>query len=408
MYFFKIALRNIFKNGRRSSFTILAIACGFSAVNLFSGYTHNVYGGLANQAVRGEGLGHLTIAKQGQFQNGTLTPGKYLFSPDELVRIQEILDSDAAVTAWTPRLTLSGIVSNGRASTIFIAEGVIPQKEAKIRGSFRLDRGGMLAASHPTGIAVSSDLARMLDLSVGSGAVLFTTTFEGQANALDAEVQTVYNTGVSATNDKFLLVPLPFAQSLMDTEGADRVRVLLADEGLLASAQTRLQDRLVRAHIPVETRTWRQLSSFYAQVKSLFDMIFMFIFSIVLVVIVMSVINTMSMAVMERTREIGTLRALGMKRRQVVRLIASEAIVLAMIGSALGLIFTIIVAQGVNLAGITYTPPNTSDTVPLLVDFVYERVALGFISLLVLTLIAAYVPSSTAARMSVVDALGHV
>jgi putative ABC transport system permease protein len=408
MYLLRIAFRNIRKNGRRSLFTILAISCGFSAVNLFSGYIHNVYNGLQDQAVRGEGLGHLTIAKKGYFQSGTLNPEKYLFTSEELSRIQNVLEKEPAVRVWAPRLALSGIITNGKSSTVFIAEGVEPEREAKIRGDYRPDRGGMLDPLHAAGIAVSSDLAQMLNLSAGSSAVLLTTTFEGQFNALDADVARLYNTGISATNDKSLIMPLPFAQRIMDTEGADRVRVLLFDTDLLESVQATLRKRFIDAGLEVDIRAWHELSTFYRQVKGLFDVIFAFIFAIVLVVVAMSVINTMSMAVMERTREIGTLRALGMKRQQLVRLFSAEALLLAVFGTAVGLIVTVIVGQGVNMAGITYAPPNTSDSVPLMVDFVYGRFALAFLSLCVLTVAAAFIPSSVAARMPAVDALGHV
>ena len=67
--------------------------------------------------------------------------------------------------------------------------------------------------------------------------------------------------------------------------------------------------------LKTEIKTWNELSLFYAKVKGMFDMIFMFIFSIVFIIVIMSVINTMGMAVMERTREIGTLRAIGLKQR---------------------------------------------------------------------------------------------
>src|SRR5262245_39354193 len=113
MYLLRIAFRNICKNGRRSLFTTLAIACGFAAINLFSGYIHNIYSGLEDQAVRGEGLGHLTIAKKGYFDNGTLNPASYLFSPAELSSLQKVLETEPAVRVWAPRLALSGIITNG-------------------------------------------------------------------------------------------------------------------------------------------------------------------------------------------------------------------------------------------------------------------------------------------------------
>lgn len=408
MYLFKVALRNVVKNFRRSLFTVLAVASGFTAISVFSGYIHNVYAGLSEQAIRGEGLAHLTIVKKGYFENGTLNPKRYLIGREELRKLAEVLDADGSVDLWTPRLAISGMVTNGRTSTIFIGEGMVPSQESRLRGSFRPDRGGNLDPQSPSSIALASDLARMLGLEKGGSTVLFTTTFDGQANALDAEVGSIYNTGISATNDKALLLPLDFARRLADTDGADRIRVLLRHGEDSDRMRVPLENKLRAAGLDMEIRTWKELSSFYAQVKSLFDMIFIFIFFIVFVVVITSVTNTMSMSVMERTREIGTLRALGMKRWHIIRLFSAEAVILAALGSLLGLAATVVVAIAVNAAGLSYVPPNTSDQVPLLVDFVYSRMAATLMALVSLAVAAAYLPSAGASHKRIVDALGHV
>jgi putative ABC transport system permease protein len=403
-----MALRNIIKNFRRSLFTIVAIGAGFSAISIFSGYIHNTYIGLSEQAVRGEGLGHLTIVKEGYFENGSLNPQKYLITGAELRKIAEVLAADPDVELWTPRLSVSGLITNGRTSTIFIGEGIVPDDEVRLKGNFRADRAGKLNAQAPTAVAVSSDLGRMLGFKTGGTAVLFTTTFEGQANALDADVGSLYNTGITATNDKSLLLPLDFARRLLDTDGTDRIRVLLHRIEDSDKERDRLAGKLSAIGLRLEVHTWKDLSNFYKQVKGLFDMIFVFIFSIVFIIVIMSVTNTMSMTVVERTREIGTLRALGMKRRQIAKLFSVEAMTLAVIGSLVGLLVTIVVALGVNAASLSYTPPNTSDTVPLLVDLVYGRMSAAFLGLLLLVVVASYIPASGAARMRIVDALGHV
>jgi putative ABC transport system permease protein len=408
MYLLKMAVRNMRKNSRRSLFTALAMALGFASICIFAGYIHNVYSGLSEQAVRGEGLGHLTLARKGYFENGTIDAKKYLLNKDELSRIGAILSADRGVQLWTPRLAVDGLISNGRTSTIFMGEGMVPREEEILQGPYRPDRGGMLDTAKPTAIVVSSDLARMLGLKPGANSVVFTSTFEGQANALDAEVGSIFNTGTAATNDKTLLLPLDFTQRLLDTDGADRLRILLRSIDDTEDARSRLTTRLSGLGFPVEIRTWKELSSFYVQVKALFDMIFIFIFSIVAVIVVMSVTNTMSMTVIERTREIGTLRALGMKRRQTVVLFSLEAMLLASGGCAAGCAVTLVACWVMNLLGITYVPPNSSDHVPLLLDFVVGWVLVVFFSLLALAAGAAYFPSAGASRTRIVDALGHV
>jgi putative ABC transport system permease protein len=158
----------------------------------------------------------------------------------------------------------------------------------------------------------------------------------------------------------------------------------------------------------IEIRTWQDMSSFYTQVKGLFDMIFSFIASIVLVISAMSVANTMSMAVVERTREIGTLRALGLSNAGVVRLFAFEGLWIALLGALLGLVVTLVAACAINASGIGYTPPNSSSRVLLEVDLDWLRMgAIAFAVSFFAVLCAAY-PAYRATRIEVVDALSFV
>ncbi|HRE55315.1 MAG TPA: FtsX-like permease family protein [Candidatus Competibacter sp.] len=408
MNFIKLGWRNILKNRRRSLITVLAVALGFASINLFSGYIHNVYDGLAEQAIRGEGLGHLTLMKPGLLKEGKLEPEKFLLKSDEIQRITGLLSQDETVRLVTPRLAVSGIVSNGKVSTIFLGEGMVPEDMAVIRGDFRADRGGALDRARPAAAAFASDLADMLGLKQNDYAVLVASTVEGLTNALDVDVGELYNTGNAGTNDKMLLLPFAFAQRLYDTEGADRLIVLLRDRAQTFEAQLRLSEKLRAAGLNLEIKTWLELSSFYKQVKGLFDMIFAFIFAIVIVIVMMSIINTMSMAVVERTREIGTLRALGMRRWDISWLFSVEGVLLVVLGGLVGVALTLVLAWVVNQAGFSYVPPNNTDAVLLQVDVVPWVMLQAFLFLGLVAALAALLPARRAARMVIVDAMGHV
>ncbi len=409
-----IALRSIIKNGRRSLTTILAIALGYAAVNLFSGYVHSTYQGLTNAAIHGEGLGHLTIYKKGYLDQGKLHPEKYQFSADEAAAIADLIRKRSDVELVTPRLSVTGIISNGKNSTIFISQGLIPSDDMKIRGDlteYTSFTGSFLSDDEQTGVVLGSELATMLNLKTGSDAVILSNSYSGMANALDVKVLGVYNTGSTATNDKTVLMTYGHAQALVDFLGAEKLVVLLKNGGEFKQAGTaarEIQDLLTRAGHGVEIKTWDELSVFYNQVKNMFDMIFLFIFSIVLVIVVMSVINTMSMSVMERTREIGTMRALGLKRYGVKFLFAVEGVLLGILGSAAGgliffTIYTIIAATHPS-----YVPPASSNPVPLRVDLVWVALIRSVFFMALLSFIAAYIPARRSAKMTIVDALGHV
>jgi putative ABC transport system permease protein len=413
----KLALRGLLRNRRRSVVTLLAIAFGFAAISLFAGYTHNVYDGMARQSIHGELLGHLTLSKRGMSKEGKLDPERYLLKAEEVSRITALLKNEAHVLLVAPRLSLSGLISNGRASTIFIAEGISPEAMKQLQANamseeekrIYADFIKKLDAAHPENALLSFGLADMLHLKKGDLASLLSNTLTGQANALDITEYGTFNTGNAGSNDKFAFMSLSLAQTLYDTPGAaDRLTVLLDDANQTEAMRTRLQEKLRAAGFDMEIKTWQELSDFYNQVHNMFDMIFGFIFSIVLTVVVMSVANSMGMTVVERTREIGTLRAIGLKRSGVVRLFTTESLMLTLLGCFTGLLLTFAVRYGVNVAHISYTPPNSASEVPLLVDLDLSRTLFTLVLMLVVGTLAAYLPARRAAKQAIIDALGHV
>jgi putative ABC transport system permease protein len=140
----------------------------------------------------------------------------------------------------------------------------------------------------------------------------------------------------------------------------------------------------------------------------MYNMIFLFIFFIVLIIVVMSIVNTMGMSVLERTREIGTLRALGLKRRGVALLFAIEGAMIGFIGSIFGILLNIIIWAIIRGVKPTYIPPGVSSPVPLVVNLIPSFLFMLIVFIVALSLLAAILPARYAAKKNVVDALGHV
>lgn len=415
----KLAFRGLSRNRRRSLTTWMAIALGFAAIALFAGYTHNIYQGLAQSSIYGEMIGHLTLSKPGMDKAGKLHPEKYLLQKDEVEKISAILKQEPHVKFVAPRLSFNGLISNGRASTIFIAVGIAPEvlqqfQEGMFSGRVVDEKARelymkKLDASRPDVIEVSSGLAELLNLQKHAQAAMLVNTMYGQANALDVSIGGTFDTGNAGSNDKYALVSLAFAQNLYDAAGhADRLTVMLDDASQTEPMRKLLRDRLHDAGFDLEIHSWQELSAFYNQVRGMFDMIFGFIFLIVLTVVVMSVANAMGMTVVERTREIGTLRAIGLKQAGVVKLFTLESMLLALTGCISGLALTVTVRWLINVAHITYTPPNNVSPIPLLVDLDVRRMVFTFVLMVLVSTFAAWMPARRAAKQKIIDALGHV
>jgi putative ABC transport system permease protein len=137
-------------------------------------------------------------------------------------------------------------------------------------------------------------------------------------------------------------------------------------------------------------------------------MMYLFITIVVLIVVIASVANTMGMAISERTREIGTLRAIGMKRSTISSLFVWEGVFIVFVGCAIGILATYIFGSIINNANITYVPPDASAEAELIVTLLFENMFGSLVVLTIFAAIASYFPAKRAAKRPIVEALSHV
>jgi putative ABC transport system permease protein len=431
---FALAWRNLWRNRRRSLVTISSLAFGFAAITLFSGYVRATYNVLGNIAIHSEAIGHLQINKKGWNTEGKLQPGKYLLKSGEIAQIQEAVQRAYPDARAMPRLSAMGLLSNGQTSTIFVARGIQPDDLATIRGPFR-DLPGALNGQTPSGVTLGEGLADTLKLKVGDSGSVLSSTIQGQANAADIDVTGTFNTSNALTNDKLIIMPLSMAQDLVDARGrAEALTVMLPvakppahqiswpEAVIMAYRQTppqqdevnQVRDRILHELAAsgldqeLEVAIWQEMSAFYSQARVLFDMIFSMMLVVVVAVVVLSIANAMGMAVVERTREIGTLRAIGLRQSGIRRMFVSEALLVVVLGIVSGLALATLTRHGVNAAEIMYVPPNNTQSVQVYIDFDLWRTILAGFALATLAVIAAFLPARRAAAHPITESLGHV
>jgi len=410
----EIAARNLRKNWRRSLFSIFAICIGFTAVNIFGGFTEYIFENLRESFIHGGGNGHVTVVKKGFLDQGRIDPVNYLLDETIQSSLRQQLDKLSGIAVVGYQLRINGLISNGEISTIFVAQG----RQFSAYEAMREQARGIVSAKNYQGkslldnnvyeIGLSEGLSRALNLTLDTDGIVTSPTVDGYVNALDFKVAQVFRGAPEILDDKLLIVSLAFAQSLYDTRSVERINILL-DEGIDTREFIRhLQQVCLTAELDVDIRSWDELSVFYNKVKNMFDILFAFIFAIVFLISAMSVVNTVSMAVLERTREIGTLRALGANRTQILRLFLIESGLLALIGVTAGLVLTLLVWWGIGESGLTWIPPQFTARVPLEVYLVPSYLMLATVVFLSLSVIATLSPVWRANRRGIVDALGHI
>jgi putative ABC transport system permease protein len=225
------------------------------------------------------------------------------------------------------------------------------------------------------------------------------------------KVRGVWESGEKAYDDRFLRLALPEVQRLLDVENGEvQSVVLLLDKTENTAAVRAAIDRLIRdKRLDLEVRTWEDLALRYHQVRELFGRIFGVLTLIVSIMVVFGITNTMTMAIFERTREIGTVMALGTRRRGVISMFVLEGVTLGALGGVLGVLLGIGLAKAISAFGIQLPPPPGSTRGFVVNIFVVPEVLIQAFRLsLVTAALASLYPAWRAARLNVVEALRHV
>lgn len=406
----KFAALNTLRNRRRSAVTVTIAALGTAAILLAGGFALSTYRALAEAAART--TGHLIVARPAQFERDEDTALQHGIT-DPAPLIARLL-ADDAVRQVLPRVEFSGLISNGDKSVVMVAAGIEPDAEFAVKGPFLTLTAGQVLASGPAGAAslrvmLGEGLARSLKATPGTSLTLMATTTDGALNALDVTVAGVFSTGVPEIDRRLVYADLATAQRLLATQRISSLGVFLARMDHTAASQARLQ-AVLQAELPGYTvQTWLDQAVFYRSVRDLYNRIFGALGAIIGVIVVFVVTNAMAMAIIERTRELGTLRALGTAPGQLVRSLALEGLMLGGVGAAAGALL----ALGVALALLVFPvqmppPPGRSVGYPLLVAVDPALYGATLAAMLLLAMLASAAVARRTVRQPIVDALAHV
>jgi putative ABC transport system permease protein len=406
--YLKLAIRNVFRNRRRTLITLAAVGFGAAAIIVFGGFVNAIFWGVRESTIRSQ-VGHIQLYRKGFSDKGNLAPFDYLISDYPELRA-ELMKIDHVKTV-TARLGLSGLVSTGDTTTSFVGAGVQPEGEADLSSMAVIVEGRDLTSRDPRGITLGLGLARAFGVKLGDDLTLLTTTKAGSINALAVKVRGVWESGEKAYDDRFLKLTLPEVQRVLDLENGEVQSVVLLLDNTESTAVVRDRiERLIRERkLDLEIKTWEELALRYHQVRELFGRIFAVLTLIVSIMVVFGITNTMIMAIFERTREIGTVMALGTRRRGVVSMFVLEGIALGALGGLLGVVLGVVFAKLISALGIQLPPPPGSTRGFTVQIFVVPAVLIQAFRLsLITSTLASLYPAWRAARLDVVEALRHV
>jgi putative ABC transport system permease protein len=414
MRFARLALRNLARNRRRTALSLAVVAAGTAGLTLTAGFVRFSFDGLREAVITG-GLGHLEVARADAVarrrSSYELQPSQGL---DDWRALQAEIERLPRVVAAAPTLHVMGMAGNEAGDSIsFLGLGVDPERERRMGFSTKLLRGRDLAPQAPAEGAeealLATGLAESLAAEPGDVVTLVAMTAEGRTSVLDVRVAGVATTGVRDLDTRFLKLHLESAQRLLRTERASDLIVALDDTRRTAAVGAELERRLAGHAPPLAVVDWQTRAPFYGQVRALYRQIFWFMGGVIVVLVVLAASNTLVMAVLERVREIGTLRAIGTSAGQVAAMLLWEAAWLGLLGAVAGDFLALGLIALINSMDLEMgPPPGAVLPIELRLAVVPEALAGAVVLMLAVLALGALGPILRAVRLRIVDALGHV
>ena len=454
----KIALRNIIKNARRSITTALAIGIGGLAALLFGGFVTSIWFGVQTSMIQEQG--NLQVYRNGFLEFGAANPEAYTIQDWD--RVAGLLKTDPVLAEQlsmvTPRIDLAGVAGNAETgnSKTFIGTGIVPQEVDQMRqwDGWNIGQAAPatgLQAENGESVVLGLGMARMMGLCAAlsvpncqdapieeetlvaeeqdfsalvaaEGGLadqqsasaqpqlnVMAATSSGVPNIARVEVASAQPQSIRAIDNAFVMMHFEQARALLygDNQEATALMLQLKDPEQAEAVKARVAEVIERNGLDLSVYHFTEVDPTFDRIFGMFTFMFIVVSLVLSIVIVFTIVNTISMTVVERVKEIGTIRALGFRKGFVRALFLTESTLIGIIGAAIALGSAVLVSNMVNSAGLQWTPP--SNATPLTVQLMVldnPAFVIGVVAVLVaLAFLAAVLPTFKAARLNIVESL---
>lgn len=375
---------------------------------IFLGAIHR---GMINQMVR-NGIatltGHIQVHHKG-YRNDPAIENS-MADPNE---VQTVLEKTLPPGAlWVPRVRVSAVASNARHSGGLTLVGIDPTHEARV--SFigqTVIHGEYLKPDDKYGILVGKALLDKYETRIGRKLVLMSQDTGGDIASRAFRIIGTFRAEMEATEKQFAFVTLTAAQDMLKLErGISEVSILLPDYQSVAELSSTLREALPADGY--EVHTWRELLPLVSVYLNLFDTFILIWFLVVFIAMGFGIVNTTLMAVFERIREFGLLKALGMKPWWIIRGVLTESFLLLVMGLTTGNILGFLSVLALSRSGIDLSSFAAGAEFVGISRVIYpaihaKDVTMANLVVFVLGLLISTYPAVKAARFTPVEALAH-
>lgn len=405
--YLQLGWRNIWRNPRRTAVIMTAVIIGVWSM-IFLGALMR---GIADQMVR-NGIatltGHIQIHHKGYRSDPVIENS--MAEPHVLeTALEKLLPPGAQ---WTSRVRVNAVASNARHSSGVTMVGIDPQREGKI--SFigqAVTEGRYLKPDDKNGIVVGRALIDKFETKLGRKLVLMSQDTGREIASRAFRIVGIFRAEMEATEKQFVFVPMPAAQQMLQLErGISEVSIVLPVHQEADQVATALERALPSADY--EVQTWQELLPLVTAMLNIHDEYILLWFLVVFVAMGFGIVNTTLMAVFERIREFGLLKALGMKPLWIIKEVLTESLFLLilgmLIGNSLGFLSVFALSgEGIDLSSLAEGVEFFGMSRVIYPTLTGQDVLMANLVVFILGLLVSLYPAFKAARFTPVEALAH-
>lgn len=400
--FAPLAWRNLWRNARRTVITLIVVSVGLWSVLIFNAFL-NAWSESGKQTTLSVLIGEAQIHAPGYMDD----PNIELLMPTPDPALRAALD-DPAISHWASRLIVPGVVQSEYKTLPVSILGVDP-KDEKIVSSLpaQVVEGRYLASQTDAGVVLGESLAERLETGLGRRVILMSQNTSGALSEQSFDVVGIFDSD-KGTEDFYAFTGRKAAQDFLGlTDEIAEIVLRIPDDELLDQTVATVQ----KAAPDLEVKSWHSLSLMLAA-SDTFMKSFVFVWlGVVFSIMAIGIVNTQLMAVFERTHEIGLLRALGMKPRQVLWMITLESAFMVglgvLLGIALGALSIFATYDGLDLSAFSEGMEMIQAADILYPDYDLKGFAIFAGIIWILGILVAIWPARRAARLSPVEAMRY-
>lgn len=406
MKLLKIAIRNTKRNVKRTAITVVTVVIGVFII---------IFAGASVKGFQNETIIQVIETRTGdiQFHKTGYRDTLDILPLDLSLNFNDVLNGISSIKGiikTSGRIHFSGQLTTQEESAVLFGKAIDVANEIAICPRVRdnIVLGDFLSPEDTNKIVLTKDSAERLKLNIGDTLLLFATSQKGAINATELMLKGVFLSDLPDSSKKLGYIPLKTAQELLLMDGLVTEVVLKKDNSIAVDKMVgELKDKF--AEYDYEINTWEEIEKIILQMVENQNFLSLIVSVILFIIVFSTIMNTMLMVVIERTREIGTLMAIGFKRRHILTLFVFEGTLKGLIGGIIGTVLGLVVVYIVNTIGIPIHKPGIEK-----VSFILRpEIDLRLIILAVLFSIGAAVlaslyPANRASKMNPVEALRSV